>query len=266
MNRFVRKRPLILVVNDDGISAPGILALTRAMDDLGDVVVVAPMEQQSAIGHAITLHDRVLVQSYHVSDDVGHVRALGITGTPADCVKLALNTLLPREPDIVVSGINMGANTAINVIYSGTVSAATESSIRGVDSIAFSLCTKEVADFEPAAKYAKAITLKVLRSRLPRGIVLNVNIPAIPYENIRGVVVTRLAHSRWEECFVEKTDPENGTYYLYKGMFVNMDEGLDTDVNAIGEGYVSITPIQFDLTAHGCLGVLGTWRWTEHLG
>ena len=266
MSTPAKKRPSILVVNDDGINAPGIAALIRAMDELGDVLVVAPIEEQSAVGHAITLHGRVLARSCHVNGELSHVRALGITGTPADCVKLALNSFLQREPDLVVSGINKGANTAINVIYSGTVSAATESSIRGVDSIAFSLCTKEDADYEPAARYAKAIALKVLRSRLPRGIVLNVNVPAIPYEDIRGVAVTRLAHSRWEECFVEKTDPEEGTYFLYKGMFVNMDEGLDTDVNAIEEGYVSITPIQFDLTAHGCLGVLSTWRWAEHLG
>lgn len=260
-----RRRPLILVTNDDGIGEPGMLALIRAMNDLGEVVVVAPAMEQSAIAHAITIHGPLRAKSYSFSGDLSHIRALSIQGTPADCMKLALNNLLHRQPDLVVSGINRGANTAINVLYSGTVGAATESSIQGIDSIAFSLCSMESDKYGPAARYAGAIAKKVLRSRLPRGIVLNVNVPALPYDEIKGVKVTRLAHSRWTEDFIERVDPNNRPYFWYKGVFVNMDEGEDTDIHAIGKGYVSMTPLQYDLTAHGCLGVLRTWHWGEHL-
>lgn len=262
---FTRRQPLILVTNDDGIGQPGIIALINAMSGLGEVVVVAPALEQSAIAHAITIHGPLRAQPYTFSDGLSHIRALSIEGTPADCMKLALNILLHRLPDLVVSGINRGANTAINVLYSGTVGAATESSIQGIDSIAFSLCSKESNEYSAAARYAGAIAKKVLRSRLPRGIVLNVNVPDLPYEEIKGVKVTRLAHSRWTEDFVERIDPNSRPYYWYKGLFVNMDDGKDTDLHAINEGYVSMTPIQYDLTAHGCVGVLGTWQWGEHL-
>ena len=266
VSSVTRRRPLILVANDDGIAAPGIRALTQAMSELGDVVVVAPLEEQSAVGHAITIHEPIRAKMWQFGGDLSHVRALGIAGTPSDCMKLALHTLLHRPPDLAVSGINKGSNTAINVIYSGTVSAATESSVSGVDSIAFSLDSKDLqADYGPAARYAKAIALKVLRSRLPRGIVLNVNVPAIPAEDIKGIVVTRQARSRWEESFVERVDTSDRPYFWYKGTLIEMDEGTDTDIRAMDAGYVAITPLQFDLTAHGCLGVLSTWRWGEHL-
>ncbi|MDE2729996.1 MAG: 5'/3'-nucleotidase SurE [Bacteroidota bacterium] len=258
-----RRQPLILVTNDDGIGQPGMMALTRAMTGLGEVVVVAPALEQSAIAHAITIHGPIRAQSHTFGDGLGHIRALSIEGTPADCMKLALNNLLPRLPDLVVSGINRGANTAINVLYSGTVGAATESSIRGIDSIAFSLCSKRSDEYDAAARYAGEIASKVLRSRLPRGIVLNVNVPDLPYDEIKGVRVTRLAHSRWTEDFIERMDPNSRPYYWYQGTFENRDTGTDTDVYAISEGYVSMTPIQYDLTAHGCLGVLRTWQWTE---
>ena len=260
-----RRRPLILVTNDDGIGELGMIALVRAMDKLGEVVVVAPAVENSAVAHSITIHGPLRAQSYTFRDDLAHIRALSIQGTPADCIKLALNSLLHRQPDLVASGINRGANTAINVLYSGTVGAATESSIQGIDSIAFSLCSKASEDYSAAARYAGAIAQKVLRSRLPRGIVLNVNVPELPYEEIKGVKVTRLAHSRWTESFIERVDPNNRPYYWYKGMFVNIDAGQDTDVHAINEGYVAMTPIQYDLTAHGCLGVFRTWQWNEYL-
>ena len=260
-----RKRPLILVCNDDGIEAPGLFALAGAMDEIGKVVVIAPVDEQSAVGHAITLHDPVRTSPWRFNGAMSHVEAVAIGGTPVDCIKLALNRILPRRPDLVVSGINRGPNTAINVVYSGTVSAATESSIRGIDSIAFSLCSAQPQDYSAAARFAKAIARKVLRSRIPRGVILNVNIPAIPYEEIKGVVVTRLARSCWEETFIQRTDPLDQPYYWYYGDFVNLDEGADTDIHAVEHGYVSLTPIQYDLTAHGCLGVLRTWRWADHL-
>jgi 5'-nucleotidase len=249
------------VCNDDGIDAPGIIALASAMDSLGDVFVVAPIDEQSAVGHAITVRDPVRARPWPFEVPSGTIPAFAVTGTPADCAKLAMHHLLPRPPDLVVSGINRGPNTAVNVIYSGTVSAATEASILGLDAIAFSLCAWQIEDFEPAARYAEMIARKVLETGIPPGLVFNVNIPALSFEDIKGIEVTRLAHSRWEESFVERTDPLNQPYYWLSGRFVNLDEGEHTDLEAIEKGFVSLTPIQYDLTAHGFLTELRGWRW-----
>ena len=253
--------PLILVCNDDGIDAPGIYALAAAMDTIGDVFVVAPIDEQSAVGHAITVRDPVRARPWRFELPSGAVPAFAVTGTPADCAKLAITHLMPRPPDLVVSGINKGPNTAVNVIYSGTVSAATEASILGFDAIAFSLCDWKTDDFEAAARYAEIIARKALQDGIPPRIVFNVNIPALPFEAIKGVEVTRLARSRWEESFVERVDPLNQPYYWLSGRFVNLDEGDHTDLEAIENGFVSLTPIQFDLTAHGMLSELRSWEW-----
>ncbi len=259
-----RRQPLILVTNDDGINAPGIYALARAMDRIGEVVVVAPVNEQSAVGHAITLNSPIRVEDYSFGGELRHVHAMGITGTPCDCVKLALHELLHRKPDLVVSGINRGSNIAINVVYSGTIGAATESSANGIDSIAFSLDSKDPnADYAPAGNYAVTIAQKVLRSQLPRGVVLSANIPAIPEHEIKGIRVTRQARSRWEEEFVGRMDPSNKSYYWYRGVLNILDDGPETDNEVIQSGYVSITPLQYDRTSHGCIGVLKTWRWSE---
>ena len=254
-------RPLILVCNDDGIDAPGIIALAWAMDELGEVFVVAPVDEQSAIGHAITVRDPVRARPRTFKVPSGEVPAYAVTGTPADCAKLAVNHLLPRAPDLVVSGINKGPNTAVNVIYSGTVSAATEAAILGVDAIAFSLCSWRTDDYESAARYAEIIARKVLQSGIPSGVLFNVNIPALPFEQIKGVEVTRQAHSRWEESFVERTDPFNEPYYWLSGHFVNLDEGEHTDLEAIEKGFVSLTPLRYDLTAHDLLDEFRAWDW-----
>ncbi|MCY4160074.1 MAG: 5'/3'-nucleotidase SurE [Bacteroidetes bacterium] len=259
-----RRRPLILVTNDDGITAPGIRALTKAMDALGDVVVVAPADEQSAVGHSITLDRPIRVKDYNFGGELSHVHALAITGTPCDCMKLALHELMHRKPDLAVSGINMGSNIAINVIYSGTISAATESSVNGIDSIAFSLDSKDPnADFIPAGNYAKIIAQKVLRSQLPTGVVLSANIPAIPEHEINGIQVTRQARSRWQEGFVGRTDPSNKQYYWYRGVLNILDDSPDTDNQSVEDGYVSVTPLQYDRTSYGCLDVLRTWRWAD---
>ena len=255
------ERPLILVCNDDGIDAPGIVALASAMDTLGEVHVVAPVNEQSAVGHAITVRDPVRARPWPFVVPSGEIPAYAVTGTPADCAKLAVNHLLPRAPDLVVSGINRGPNTAVNVIYSGTVSAATEASILGLDAIAFSLCAWKVRDYEAAARYAERIAHKVLQTGLPPGILFNVNIPALPFDEIRGIEVTRLARSRWEESFVERIDPLNQPYYWLSGRFVNLDDGEHTDLEAIENGYASLTPIQFDLTAHDFLNDVRAWDW-----
>jgi 5'-nucleotidase len=251
-------RPLILVSNDDGIDAPGIYALAQAMSELGDVFVAAPLFEQSAVGHAITIRDPVRAREVRL--DLGEgVTAYSVKGTPADCVKLAVNQLLPRRPDLVVSGINQGPNTAVNVIYSGTVSAATEAAILGIDSIAFSLCAWRGGDFAPSQHYATLIARMVLKEGLPPGILLNVNVPALPQDEVKGLMPTRQARSRWDESFHERMDPNDQPYYWLSGTFINLDEGENTDLAAIENGYVSVTPIHYDLTAHEFLGELGRW-------
>lgn len=253
-------RPLILVSNDDGIDAAGLAALARAMSDFGDVHVVAPVFEQSAVGHAITIREPVRARKVTLEYCEASA-AYGVKGTPADCVKLAVNQLLPRRPDLVVSGINRGPNTAVNVIYSGTVSAATEAAILGIDSIAFSLCDWNASDYDASSHIARAIARKVLLEGLPPGVLLNVNIPGIPKEEIRGILPTRQARSRWEESFHERVDPQNQPYYWLTGTFVNLDDGENTDLSAIERGFVSVTPIHYDLTAHEFLRKLGNWSW-----
>ncbi|WP_457653093.1 5'/3'-nucleotidase SurE [Rhodocaloribacter sp.] len=257
---FSADRPLILISNDDGIDAPGLRALASALAGLGDLCVVAPLTEQSAVGHAITVRDPVRARPWPFeTPDV--VAAYAVTGTPADCVKLAIDKLVPRRPDLVVSGINQGPNAAVNVIYSGTVSAATEAAILGIDAVAVSLCQWRGGDFLPAGRYARRIARNVLREGLPAGVLLNVNVPALPLDEIRGVAVTRQAHSRWEESFVDRVDPSNQPYYWLTGRFVNLDEGADTDLAAIDNGYVSITPLHYDLTAYEALEALRSRSW-----
>lgn len=258
------KRPLILISNDDGIDATGIMALASALDGLADLVVVAPMHEQSAVGHAITMRDPVRVRPWPFRVPSGLIDAYAVSGTPADCVKLGIDKLVPRKPDLVVSGINHGPNTAVNVIYSGTVSAATEASILGIPSIAFSYCRWQGGDFEASARYARTISEHVLSHGLPPGVLLNVNIPDVPYEDIRGCMVTRQARSMWEESFSERRDPLDRPYYWLSGTFVNLDTGENTDIEAVDNGYVSVTPVQHDLTAHHVLAVMHEWDWVEN--
>ena len=257
-----QQSPLILVCNDDGIEAPGIIALASALDGLGEIYVVAPESEQSAVGHAITVRDPVRAHSHTFEIPSGEVYARAVSGTPADCVKLAVNQLLPRAPDLVVSGINHGPNTAVNVIYSGTVSAATEASILGINAVAFSLCSWESSDFESAGTVARRIASHVLQRGLPAGVLLNVNIPAKPASELRGIRITRQARSRWEEGFDERVDPFDRPYYWISGKFVNLDEGDNTDLDAIEEGYVSVTPLQHDMTAHNHLADLQSADWS----
>lgn len=257
-------RPLVLLSNDDGIDAGGIAALAAALDGLGTLAVVAPAHEQSAVGHAITVRDPMRAHPWPFDAPSGPVWARAVTGTPADCVKLACQKLLPRRPDLVVSGINHGPNTAVSVIYSGTVSAATEAAILGVPSFAVSLCSWEPdADFEAAGRWARVVAEKVLAHGLPPGVLLNVNVPARPFDGIAGVEVTRQARGRWEEVFEERLDPMERPYYWLGGRFVCLDEGHDTDLHAVGRGYVSVTPIHYDLTAYEALDRISAWDWGD---
>lgn len=255
------RRPLILLSNDDGIDAPGLRALANALDGLGEIVVFAPIAEQSAVGHSITVRDPVRAHRWPSDAFPCVTEAHAVTGTPADSVKLALHRLLPRRPDLVVSGINNGPNTAVNVIYSGTVSAATEAAILGIDSIAVSQDAWNETDFAESGRWARRVAEQVLARGLPPGVLLNVNIPFEVEGGIRGVRTTRQARARWEEVFDERLDPQQKPYYWLTGTFTPLDDRADTDLAAITDGFVSVTPIHYDLTATEHLGELGTWTW-----
>lgn len=249
-------KPLILVTNDDGITAPGIRTLIEVMKEFGDVVVVAPDSPQSGMGHAITLDSTLHVESITIKD--GSQVEYSCSGTPADCVKLAVNELLPRKPDLCVSGINHGSNSAINVIYSGTMSAAIEAGIEGIPSVGFSLLDHSWnADFEPLKNHIKTIAKNVIENGLPEGVVLNVNFPK---GDIKGIKVCRQAKANWIEEFDKRTSPQGKEYYWLTGNFVNLDNGEDTDLFALDNGFATVVPVQFDLTAHHYIQQLNTWN------
>ncbi len=256
-------RPLILLSNDDGIDAPGIAALAEAVIPLGTVAIVAPAHEQSAVGHAITVRQPMRANAWPVEAAGTAVWARAVTGTPADCVKIACQRLLPRPPDLVVSGINHGPNTAVNVIYSGTVSAATEAAILGIPSIAMSHCEwGRGGDLDAAKLWARQVAQHVLTHGVPPGVLLNVNVPVGRPEQILGAEITRQARARWEEEFEERLDPTQSPYYWLGGRFVNLDEGQDTDLDAVGRGYVSITPLHHDPTAYDHLLALQARDWS----
>lgn len=238
--------PLILVVNDDGITSPGINALVEVAKIFGEVVVVAPDKPQSGMGHAITL-DAIL--SIH-KIEVGGVKAYSCSGTPVDCVKIAINKILDRSPDLILSGINHGSNSSINVIYSGTMSAALEGVLGGIPSAGFSLLSHSIdANFSAAKHYAQIIIEKLLTTSFPHGVCLNVNIPNVPQELIHGIKVCRQAKANWEEEYDERTDPMGRTYYWLTGKFViDDDHKEDTDEWALENNYVSVVPVQYDIT------------------
>ncbi|MEM1054914.1 MAG: 5'/3'-nucleotidase SurE [Bacteroidota bacterium] len=253
-------QPLILLANDDGIDAAGIAALAFALDGLGEIAIVAPFEEQSAVSHAITIRQPMRVYDWPFEGASGPLWARAVTGTPADCIKMACQRLLPRMPDLVVSGINHGPNTAVNVLYSGTVGAATEACILGIPSVAVSHGEWRPDDFEGAGLAARRVAEHVLAKGLPPGVLLNVNVPGGTPDDIAGVRITRQARSRWEEEFEERRDPMDRPYYWLGGQFIDLDEGADTDLNALREGYVSVTPLQIDLTAHAHLSDLAAWK------
>ncbi|WP_290701663.1 5'/3'-nucleotidase SurE [Lacinutrix sp.] len=255
-------KPLILVTNDDGITAPGIHALVNVMKTIGDVVVVAPDSPQSGMGHAITLDSTLHIEKIHI--ETGDYDAYSCSGTPADCVKIAVNEILDRRPDLVVSGINHGSNSSINVIYSGTMSAAIEAGIEGIPAIGFSLLDYSWnANFEYSKPYIKTIVKNVLNEELSEGIVLNVNIPNLEQNTIKGIKICRQAKANWKEKFDKRKTPQGKDYYWLTGTFVNYDKGEDTDEWALKNGYVSVVPVQFDLTAYNAIKQLNTWSFNE---
>lgn len=241
-----KEPPVILITNDDGITAPGIRNLVEAVKDLGRIVVVAPDKPQSGMGHAITIGHPLRMTKM---DTFGEIESWQTNGTPVDCVKLAVDKILHRKPDICLSGINHGANHSINVIYSGTMSAAMEAAIESIPSVGFSLLNYSMeADFSTAREVVLKIVQKVMSRKQDKHLLLNVNIPSIDKELLKGIRICRQAYAKYEEDFDERHDPHGRKYYWLTGQFKNFDKGRDTDVWALEHNYVSVVPVSIDFT------------------
>ncbi len=256
------KKPNILIVNDDGITAPGIKVLIEEMQRIGNVTVVAPDRPQSGMGHAITIGKPLRIDEVHIYSGVKMYKC---SGTPVDCVKLAVNKIFKGEkPNLCVSGINHGLNNSINVLYSGTMSAAVEGSIEGIPSIGFSYDDfTDEADFSKCRPFVYSIAQEVIKNGLPIGTLLNVNFPNA--ETIKGIKICRQANAKWAEEFDERKDPNNRSYYWLTGVFKLNDKGEDTDVWALQNGFASIVPVQFDMTAHHVIPTLNSWNFDESI-
>jgi 5'-nucleotidase len=256
-NEDTLQKPHILVCNDDGIEGEGIHALAAALKKIGRVTVVAPAEPHSGMSHAMTLGVPLRIRKYFKNS-----RFFGYTvsGTPVDCIKVALSHILPSKPDLIVSGINYGSNTATNTLYSGTVAAALEGAIQGITSLAFSLATYENADFTYAGKFARKLAKKVLQEGIPPDTVLSVNIPNVPESEIAGIVITEQGRSRWEENAIERNDMYGNPYYWLNGTLLLLDDDMHKDEFVVRRNYVAITPISCDMTNHSFIGTLEQWK------
>lgn len=250
-------KPLIVITNDDGISAEGIRNLIEVASEYGELLIVAPDKPQSGMGHAITVNNIIRLNKSRLFNDF---KAYACTGTPVDCIKMARHILQDRQPDLILSGINHGANTSVNVLYSGTMSAAVEGAIEGIPSVGFSLNTFDAdANFEGSREIVKRVIEIVLTKTLPRGICLNVNIPDIPKEQLKGIKVCRGAKAYWRDALNEREDQHGGKYYWLAGNFENLDQGQDTDLKAIADNYASVVPIHADMTAYDTISQLQKW-------
>jgi 5'-nucleotidase len=247
----------ILVSNDDGIDALGIYSLVQELKKIADVTVIAPDKQQSAVGHAITMNYPLRAVPFRKNNELF---GYAVDGTPADAVKLGVRFLMKETPpDLVISGINHGSNTAVNIMYSGTVSAATEGTILGIPSIAVSLTTYDEPDFSYAAAFSARLAQFIAERGLPAGTLLNVNVPPLPADKVRGVMVTRQGTSSWDDWFDVRKDPANREYFWLTGNMNVTDTEEDSDQIAIRNGYVSITPIKYELTDHALRETMMTW-------
>ncbi len=250
------KKLHILICNDDGINSEGIYALAQEIKKIADVTVIAPASQQSAVGHAITVNYPLRAVPFHKNGDFF---GTAVEGTPADCIKLGVGSLLKEKPDMIISGINHGSNTAINIIYSGTVSAATEGTVLGIPSIAMSLTSFQNLDFTYAAKFASRLALLVAEKGLPERTLLNVNVPAVPESEIKGVMITKQGISTWEDRFDVRRDPANREYFWLTGSMNIIDTEADTDQIAIKNNYISVTPVHYDLTDRKMMAEMKGW-------
>lgn len=247
----------ILVCNDDGIGSEGIFQLADALSEIGEVTVIAPTTEQSAVGHSITMKVPLRYKKYNIRDKF---MGYAVDGTPADCVKFGIKNLLKQDPDIVVSGINHGANTAISIIYSGTVSAAREAAIMDYPAIAFSITDHRPTHFEYAKIVAKELTKKVMENGLKKGTLLNVNIPNLPQDQIKGILPTKQGCSKWDDIYEERTDPYGNKYFWLTGTMTDFNNDIINDQIAVKNNYVAITPIHFDLTDYEVFNSLEDWN------
>lgn len=249
-------RPLIFITNDDSLHAKGIAALVEAARPFGDIVVIAPDKPQSGMGHAITINHPLRLQKSSIFQGID---AYACSGTPVDCVKLGVYEVLHRKPDLVLSGINHGANSSTNVLYSGTMSAAVEGAMEHIPSIGFSYCDYDAdADFTTAQWVASQLIPKVLKEGLPLGVCLNVNIPKCSVEALKGIEVCRQAYAFWEDRFDKREDQFGKPYYWLTGTFDSREDATDTDLHFLDQGFATVVPTQFDLTAHQSIQHLKT--------
>jgi len=247
----------ILLANDDGINAAGIKAMKKALSAIAKVTVVAPETEMSAVGHSITIADPLRVREVRVNGDLF---GTAVNGTPADCVKIAIRALMDAKPDMVVSGINHGQNVATNVIYSGTVSAATEGTILGIPSVAISLASFAPRDFAVASEYGMRILKQVAARGLPEGVLLNVNVPACPGDKIEGIKVCHLGHSKFKEIFERRVDLRQDSYYWQGGRMEIDESDNDADIGWLRRNWITVTPIHFDLTRYDFLEQIRQWE------
>ncbi len=249
--------PLILVTNDDGIFAPGIQTLVRTAKQFGEVLVVAPDKPQSGMGHAITVNEPLRMREYELDPEV---KAYSCSGTPVDSVKLAIYRILKRKPDLLCSGVNHGSNCSINVLYSGTMSAAVEGAMEDIPSVGFSVDDHSLkADMTIASEVTQNVIGTLIDKKVPEDTCLNVNIPAIPHQEFKGIKVCRQAKAYWEDEFEMRWDPNGREYYWLAGDFRNFDTGEDTDIRALRNNYASLVPVHYDMTAHHEITRLNNW-------
>jgi 5'-nucleotidase len=247
----------VLISNDDGIDSPGIFALASELKKIADVTVIAPRTEQSAVGHAITMKIPLRVTDYYKD---GEFFGYAIDGTPADCIKIGIRNIIKERPDIVISGINHGSNAAINIIYSGTVSAAREASIMDIPAIAVSVASHEAKDFTYAAEISAKLAEMVLKNGLEKGTLLNVNVPDLPRNEIKGVLLTKQGKTKWDDIYEERSDPYGKKYYWLTGSLIESDSTNDTDHFALKSNYVSISPVHFDLTDYTTFTAMNSWN------
>ncbi len=250
----------ILICNDDGIDSLGISILADQMKKLGEVTVVAPRTEQSAVGHAITMKIPVRVNEYYKNGDLF---GYAVDGTPADCVKMGIRNIMKTKPDIVISGINQGSNAAINIIYSGTVSAAREAAIMDVPAIAISVTSHDAKKFDYAAEVALELAQLVVKNGLPKGTCLNINVPDKPANEIAGILLTKQGTSKWDDVYEQRKDPYGKNYFWLTGNLIETDNDLDTDYFAIKNNFVAVTPIHFDLTDYKTYDFMKSWRLSD---
>ncbi len=247
----------ILISNDDGIDSPGIAALAKELKKIGEVTVIAPRTEQSAVGHAITMKMPLRINEYFKN---GNLFGYAVDGTPADCIKIGIRNILKTRPDIVISGINNGSNAAINIIYSGTVSAAREAAIMDIPALAVSVTSHDAKEYGYAARIAGKLAQMVVKNGLEKGTLLNVNVPNLPEEEIAGILLTQQGKSKWDDIYEERHDPYGKKYYWLTGNLMETDKDLLSDQFALRNNYVSVTPIHFDLTDYRTYETMRTWE------